>query len=309
MARTEGDSWDLVSSVGATATIVAAQRAVGTRSADPLINDPFAEPLVAALGVDYFTRYARGEFVDATAADAGVDMRVMNDSMAIRTRYFDDFFLEATAAGIRQVVILASGLDTRAYRLPWPAGTAVFEIDQPEVIAFKTRTLADLGVVAPVEHRPLAVDLRDDWPAALRGAGFGLGRPTAWIAEGLLIYLPPAAQDTLFDRITGLSAKGSRLATENVNGISSEQLDQMSSQMRAARDQWSSQGLDTGPEVDVAQLWYVGDRTDSAEYLTGKGWTTESVNTSTLMDKHGIAVPAGELTPLGDPVYISGRLI
>jgi methyltransferase (TIGR00027 family) len=309
MARTEGDSWDLVSSVGATATIVAAQRAVGTRSADPLIDDPFAEPLVAALGVDYFTRYARGEFADATGDDSGVDMSVMNDSMAIRTRYFDDFFLEAAAAGIRQAVILASGLDARAYRLPWPAGTTVFEIDQPEVIAFKTRTLAELGVVAPVEHRPLAVDLRDDWPAALIDAGYAPDQPTAWIAEGLLIYLPPAAQDALFDRITALSAKGSRLATENVNGISAEQLDRMSNQMRTARDQWSSQGLDTGPEIDVAQLWYVGDRRDSAEYLTGKGWVIESVNTSTLMDKHGIVVPAGELTPFGDPVYVSGKLI
>ncbi|MET0704279.1 MAG: class I SAM-dependent methyltransferase [Mycobacterium sp.] len=309
MARTEGDSWDLVSSVGATATIVAAQRAVGTRSADALINDPFAEPLVSALGVDYFTRYARGEFAEATATEAGVDMRVMNDSMAIRTRYFDDFLLGATAAGIRQVVILASGLDARAYRLAWPAGTTVFEIDQPEVIAFKTTTLADLGAVAPVVHRPLAVDLRDDWPAALRDAGFTPEQPTAWIAEGLLIYLPPAAQDHLFDRITTLSAKGSRLATENVSGISAEQLGQMSEQMRAAREQWRSQGLDVGPEVDVAQLWYVGDRTDSADYLTGAGWKTESVHTSALMASYGLAVPAGELTPFGDPVYVSGRLI
>jgi methyltransferase (TIGR00027 family) len=164
-------------------------------------------------------------------------------------------------------------------------------------------------VVAPVEHRPLAVDLRDDWPTALLDAGFAPDQPTAWIAEGLLIYLPPAAQDALFDRITALSAKGSRLATENVNGISAEQLDRMSNQLRTARDQWSSQGLDTGPEIDVAQLWYVGDRRDSAEYLTGKGWVVESVNTSTLMDKHGIAVPAGELTPFGDPVYVSGELV
>jgi methyltransferase (TIGR00027 family) len=306
MARTEGDSWDLVSSVGATATIVAAERAVASRRAEPLINDPFAEPLVAALGVDYFTRYARGELADAGTDDLG--MRPMNDSMAARTRYFDDFLIEAMDAGIRQAVILASGLDARAYRLPWPAGTTVFEIDQPAVIAFKTTTIAGLGFSPPVEHRPLAMDLRDDWPAALRAAGFAADRPTAWIAEGLLIYLPPAAQDVLFDNITALSAPGSRLATENVVGLTSDQLGRVSARLREIREQSHGRGIDTGPEIDVAELWYVGDRNGSADYLAGKGWSTESVSTSSLLAEYGLEVPAGEPTPFGDPVYVTGRL-
>ncbi len=126
--------------------------------------------------------------------------------MAVRTRFFDYFFLDAAEAGVRQAVILASGLDTRAYRLPWPAGTVVYEIDQPEVIEFKTRTLADLGATPTADRRTVGVDLRDDWPAALRDSGFDTTQPTAWSAEGLLAYLPPDAQDRLFDNITALSA-------------------------------------------------------------------------------------------------------
>ncbi len=144
MARADGDSWDLLSSVGFTATAVAAQRAIATSSPDPLITDPFAEPLLDALGADYFIRFARGELTESDG-DAG-NVRALVDSIAVRTRYFDDFFADAMNAGIRQAVILASGLDTRAYRLPWTPGTTVFEVDQPEVIEFKTGTLAGLGV-------------------------------------------------------------------------------------------------------------------------------------------------------------------
>src|ERR1700759_1466577 len=150
--RYEGDTWDLASSVGATATMVAAARAVASRADRPLINDPFAEPLVKAVGVDLLTGLATGEVHpddlndvhDGATGSTGAMSR-MADNMAVRTKFFDEFFLEATRAGIRQVVILASGLDARAYRLAWPAGTVVYEVDQPEVIAFKTDTLAGIG--------------------------------------------------------------------------------------------------------------------------------------------------------------------
>ena len=213
MARTEGDTWDLATSVGATATMVAAARAVASGDPDPLIDDPYAAPLVRAVGIEFFTRIVDGELDYSEGDDSGVG-RLMTDVMAVRTRFFDDFFAAATAAGIRQAVILASGLDSRAYRLDWPAGTAVFEIDQPAVIGFKTATLAGLGAVPAAGLHTVGADLRDDWPAALRAAGFDPGAPTAWIAEGLLVYLPPDAQDRLFDDIDRLSAPGSRLATE-----------------------------------------------------------------------------------------------
>src|ERR1700731_953274 len=228
MARTDDDTWDLASSVGATATMVAAARAQATNDPKPLINDPFARPLVEAVGIDLLTRMVRGEVTLAELDDGQTrGVRRMKDNMAARTKFFDEFFLTATGggnsaeatgggnsteatAGIRQVVILAAGLDARAYRLPWPAGTVVYEIDQPEVIAFKTTTLTGLGAEPIADRRTVAIDLRQDWPAALREAGFDPDRPTAWIAEGLLGYLPPDAQDRLLDNITALSAAGSR---------------------------------------------------------------------------------------------------
>ena len=245
MARTDGDSWDLLNSVGATATAVAAQRAVATNRADPLISDPLAEPLLEALGADYYRQFARGELA-GDAGDLG-ELRAMVDSIAIRTRYFDDFFLEAMNAGVRQAVILASGLDTRAYRLPWVAGSTVFEVDQPEVIEFKTATLSGLGVRPPVRHRPLAVDLRHDWPAALRAAGFDPGAPAAWIAEGLLIYLPPEAGEKLFDDVDTLSGPGSRIATEDIAGITGEQLAKISGRMKTMRDGTPGEAPSTSP--------------------------------------------------------------
>src|ERR1700740_3032485 len=150
--RYEGDTWDLASSVGATATMVAAARAMATRADRPLINDPFAEPLVRAVGVDLLSRLATGEVNpddlndahDGATGSAGAMSR-MADNMAVRTKFFDEFFLGATKAGIKQVVILPSGLDARAYRLAWPAGTVVYEVDQPQVIEFKYRPLGDLG--------------------------------------------------------------------------------------------------------------------------------------------------------------------
>ena len=221
MTRTEQDTWDLASSVGATATWVAACRALAGKQAGALIDDPFADPLVRAVGADFFIKVLDGEITDETGgldpdADPDVEFNLarMVNMMAVRTRYFDDFFTDATAAGIRQVVILASGLDSRPYRLAWPQGTVVYEVDQPAVIEFKTTALANLGAQPTAERRTVAVDLRDDWLNALRQAGFDETKPAAWSAEGLLMYLPPEAQDRLFDAITTLSAPGSRLATE-----------------------------------------------------------------------------------------------
>src|SRR3979411_3017260 len=199
MARTETDTWDLANSVGATATMVAAARAIATRAENPLIDDRFADPLVRAVGVDFFTRWATGELDAADLDDNESPWRLkhMPDAMAARTHYFDSFFLDATQAGIRQAVILASGLDARAYRVAWPPDMTVFEIDQPPVIEFKSTTLAGLRAAPTAELRTVSVDLRHDWAGALRDAGLDRDRPHAWIAEGLFGYLPPEAQDRL----------------------------------------------------------------------------------------------------------------
>ena len=194
MTRTEDDTWDLASSVGATATMVAAARAAATKRPQPVINDPFAEPLVRAVGIEVFTRLAAGE-LDSTLTMPGWAFPRMTDTFAARARFYDDYFAQVTDAGVRQVVIVAAGLDSRAYRLSWPAGTTVYEIDQPEVIEFKTSTLSKIGAAPTTEHRAVGIDLREDWPAALRAAGFDPAQPTAWLAEGVLIgLLPPEAE-------------------------------------------------------------------------------------------------------------------
>jgi methyltransferase (TIGR00027 family) len=264
MARTDDDSWDLASSVGATATMVAAQRVLSNR--EGLIDDPYAEPLVRAVGLDFFTRALDGEIdiEDLEQVDPRFTLRRSAEGMAVRTRHFDKLFTEAADAGVRQAVILASGLDARAYRLPWPDGTAVYEIDQPEVIDFKSKALADIGAQPKADRRAVAIDLRNDWPKALRDKGFDATQPTAWIAEGLLIYLPPEAQDLLFDRMNDLSAPGSRFACEHIPDVS---------MFSDERSQLISDRLKKyGHDFEMRDLIYHEKRSDVVDYLAGHGW-------------------------------------
>ncbi|EID16869.1 class I SAM-dependent methyltransferase [Mycolicibacterium phlei] len=261
MTRSDNDTWDLASSVGSTATMVAAQRVLSHRAG--LIDDPYAEPLVRAVGVDFFVRALDGE-IDLEEITPVFNPQRAAESMAVRTRHFDRLFTDAADAGVRQAVILASGLDARAYRLPWPDGTTVYELDQPAVIAFKSDTLAALGAEPRAERRALAVDLRDDWPRVLRDNGFDPAQPTAWIAEGLLIYLPPQAQDLLFDRIDELSAPGSRVACEHIPDVSmfgDERSREIADRLRVY-----------GHNIEMSELIYPGERNDVAVYLTERGW-------------------------------------
>jgi methyltransferase (TIGR00027 family) len=308
MARTDNDTWDLASSVGATATMVAAARAMASRGDDALINDPFAEPLVRAVGVDFFTRLVTGELrpEDLDSASDSVGLQRMTDSMAVRTKFFDEFFLSATEAGIHQAVILASGLDSRAYRLPWPAGTTVYEIDQPDVIEFKTRTLADLGAEPTATRRTVAMDLRYDWPSALIEEGFDPNQPTAWSAEGLLGYLPPDAQDRLLDTITELSAPGSRVAVESVPNINPADHEKAIERMRQASERWRDHGFD----LDFADLVYLGDRNEAAAYLGDHGWQLACRSVAELLAANGRPpLPDDEEAGhFGQLQYVSGVL-
>lgn len=298
MARTDNDSWDPASSVGATATGVAVGRALASMGPNPLIEDPFAEPLVRAVGVDVFVKMVDGE-IDFSD-DPAFSQLMMAQGMAVRTRYFDDFFAAATGAGLRQAVILASGLDARTYRLPWPAGTLVYEVDQPQVIEFKTRTLAGLGAEPAATLRAVGIDLRNDWPAALRANGFDTTVPTAWIAEGLLVYLPPEAQDRLFDNITELSAPGSRLATEhvpNMDAFSDEKSEERRERMRRLLN------------VDISELVYHGERSHVIDYLTALGWDVTGSGTPELYAAHGFTLPDDEVAEvMTDIVYVSATL-
>ncbi|TXH25757.1 MAG: class I SAM-dependent methyltransferase [Mycobacterium sp.] len=305
MARTHGDSWDLASSVGATATLVATGRAIASTHDHGLIDDPFAAPLVRAVGIEAFTKMVDGELdlavLDAVAPDAATRARANIDEMAVRTRFFDDYFIASSERGIRQAVILASGLDARAYRLPWPDGTVVYEIDQPDVIEFKTRTLAGLGAEPTAQRRTVSIDLREDWPAALRAAGFDPSLATAWLAEGLLIYLPPEAQDKLFDTIHELSAPGSAVATEFVPGLKDFDADKA----REAAAGFQQLGLN----MDMPSLVYHGERHSAAEYLAAKGWQTTGIGRKDLYARYGLtAADRGDDDPMREIIYISGNL-
>ena len=302
MGRTENDSWDLATSVGATATMVAAGRARATRADNPLIEDRFAEPLVRAVGVDFFTRWASGELdpVDVDIPGAPWGMQRMTDMLAARTRYIDAFFSRAADGGIRQVVILASGLDARAYRLPWAAGTTVYEIDQPQVIEFKTATIAELGSEPTADVRAVPIDLRHDWPAALREAGFDTGRPAAWAAEGLLGFLPSDAQDRLLDNVTALSADGSQLVAEVfLNSGANQQA------LNAATGRWRENGLD----VELGNLGFPGERNDVATYLTERGWHPVRTPLNQMLADNGLPLqPTDEDAPFSRNYYCTAVL-
>ena len=288
MPRSHDDSWDLASSVGATATMVATSRALASQGPEPLLDDPFAAPLVRAVGLAPFVRILDGD-VDLED-DPTLNRKTRTEQMTVRTRFFDEFFINAAEAGVRQAVILASGLDTRAYRLPWPDGTTVYEIDQPQVIEFKTGTLADLGATPTAELRTIAIDLREDWPAALRAGGFDVDQPTAWSAEGLLPYLPSDAQDRLFDNITALSAAGSQLATEHVsdpNAYSHERVQSIS-------ERWQRVGFN----LDASELFYVGERSIVADYLTEHGWQVNAHPAAELYARNGFQFPDDEAMSL-----------
>jgi methyltransferase (TIGR00027 family) len=279
--RTAGDSWAITELVGATALGVAASRAAETAGPDPLIRDEFARVLVSSAGPAW-ARLADAELAWLDGDPQGQRAhRLGIDYQAVRTHFFDDYFGNAVSAGIRQVVILAAGLDSRAYRLNWPPGTAVYEIDQPKVLEYKTETLEQHGAVPTASRRPVPVDLRDDWPAALTAAGFDRTQPTAWLAEGLLPYLPSDAQDRLFEMFTALSAPGSQVAIEAF-GLNS----------RSNSQRWLRMRERLGLDVNVQALTYhEPDRSDAIQWLTDHGWQVGAVNNRDEMARLGRPVP------------------
>lgn len=293
--RTHDDTWDIATSVGSTAVMVAAARAAETGSADPLICDPYAKLLVADAGTGVWEA-----LLDDTLADkiASIDPEIaavyhhMRNYQAVRTHFFDAYFADAVGSGIRQLVILASGLDSRAYRLEWPAGTTLYEIDQPKVLSYKETTLAAHDVTPSVERRTVAMDLRQDWPAALTAAGFDPAAPTAWLAEGLLMYLPADSQDKLFDQITALSAPGSRIAAETAANHADQRRQEMSERFKKVSEQ-----IGLTQTVDVQDLIYQDeDRAALAGWLDEHGWRAAAQPSGAEMRRldRWVDVPMGD---------------
>ena len=280
--RSHDDTWDIATSVGSTAVMVAAARARETESSDPLISDPYARLLVDGAGTgmwETFIDESVAERIKAADPEAAAVFQNMLAYQAVRTHFFDAFFTDAVAAGIRQVVILASGLDARAYRLQWPAETVVFEIDQPKVLEYKSHTLTKHGATPTAALHEVGIDLRQDWPAALITAGFDPAAPTAWLAEGLLMYLPAEAQDRLFAQITELSAPGSRVSAEAIGHRDEERREQM-------RMRWEKMADEIGLErpVDISDLTYNdAHRADVVEWLGAHGWRASGVKSTDEM--------------------------
>ena len=312
MARTDNDTWEITESVGATALGVAAARAAETEKDNPLISDPFARIFLDTVGDGVWNWYSAPDLpAEVLAAEPDLPRRMQElvDYFASRTAFFDNFFVDAADAGIRQAVILAAGLDARAWRLPWPDGTTVYELDQDRVLDFKTSTLTRHGAQPRCNRIGVAVDLRQDWPAALRQAGFDPSAPSAWSVEGLLMYLPAAAQQLLFDRLEELTAVGSRIGVE---ALAPDFADPGAFAKRRQRMQ-RVQALmaEVAPQREVPrsdELWYFEEREDVGERLRRHGWQVEVTPSVELMAGYGRG-PAADLEDDGPRnLFVSARL-
>ncbi|MFD8334267.1 SAM-dependent methyltransferase [Streptomyces solisilvae] len=265
------DGHERLAGVSSTALFVGITRAAESRRQDRLFEDPLATRFVDAAGAEQQTAWTQGEgrlFTDA-----------MGDYFALRTRYFDDYFMQACAAGCRQAVLLAAGLDTRAFRLHWPAGTRLFELDQPDVLDFKEHVLQ--GEVPRCEREVIAADLREDWPALLMKHGFRADEPTAWLVEGILVYLTARDADHLLDRIGALSAPGSHLAVEHVTR----------SMVNTDQAQEAAAASPGGIMNMLSGLWKNEMAQPPAEWLADHGWSAEEELLTDLAKRHERPVP------------------
>jgi methyltransferase (TIGR00027 family) len=256
--------------VSRTAIGVARVRAAEKRRSDPLFDDPYAEAFVAAAGADT----APADLDDLTASQrrwrAGIAFHI-----SIRTRFFDDYLRDAVAAGIRQVVVLGAGLDTRAFRLDVPADVRWFELDLPDVLAFKQHILDRQQAAAHCSRTAVAVDLAADWSEALRSRGLEPRAPTAWLAEGLLVYLDRSTAEHVLAVAAALSSAGSRLAVERGD---------IAAQVAATT------GSDRPDEASA--LWQGGLDGGVAEWLERRGWQTTTYDVTDVATSYGRQAPA-----------------
>lgn len=246
---------------------MAAARAAEQHREDRLFEDPFAELFLRAADAGEGSRAFAGEGVRAF-------LRELGDQPAVRTAYLDEQLLRAAREGCRQVVLLAAGMDTRAFRLNWPEETRVFDVDFAEVLRFKLRVLEQARATTRCDHRPVPADLRSDWTAALRERGFSDRRPTAWLAEGILYALPATAADLLLQRITSLSAPGSVFAADHIERSSA--LDSATAAMSA----------------DLVDSWQSGPAGSLDSWLTGHHWTPRVDSLATMVGRYGRPIPA-----------------
>ncbi|MDX3803632.1 class I SAM-dependent methyltransferase [Streptomyces sp. AK04-3B] len=239
------------SGVWATAVGVARVRALESEREDALFRDPLAQAFAAAGGL-------WPSSPPSTDDESARRRRLaVSFSVVIRTKFLDDLLRQASASGVRQVVLLGAGMDSRAFRMDWPEGTRLFEVDTAAPLDFKASVLRHERAVASCERITVAMDLREDWPGALAAAGHDPAEPTVWIAEGLLIYLPEDAVELLLARISAQSAAGSRM------GLT-----------------WGSRGVIERFAADAvpgsaASMWLSEMPDDPVGRLAGYGWEAD----------------------------------
>lgn len=302
-------SWDVTESVGATAPLVAMWRMEETASPNPLIHDPYAEYLVQwAIGYGWKPPFTDELLAELNAIDPSTLQRLQaaKDYASVRTRFFDDFIRDACADGIDQIVILAAGLDARAWRLAWPQYTMVFEIDQPKVLAFKAEVLQRYEAEPAANYVPVGIDLRHDWSSALLNSGLNRSRRTFWLVEGLLAYLSPADQDELFERINALSRRGDWIGVEAPGSAfhSEESLSRRAADMAHARAAAERLGTDV---FDVPKLMVPGDHADVADWLARNDWDAVGFDSVDLMAHYGRSVAEGAEEAIAGSVLIQAR--
>jgi methyltransferase (TIGR00027 family) len=255
----ESTGWDIVTGVGVTALGAAGMRAMDGHHREPLVRDQYAAAFVEAAADQLPGRIPVTP--EEAAADPDFPWFGLAHYVAVRSRFFDDFFAAAVRAGLLQAVILAAGLDTRAFRLGWVPGATVYEVDAPMVLAFKDSVLAGRGALARCDRRTVTADLRTDWPTAVREAGFNPAQPTAWLAEGLFPYMSDEATELLLGHVHKLSAPGSRIAADHMPGGI------------GAIGGSLGRGVADRADEELNAIWSAGQRHDPAGWLLGHGWT------------------------------------
>jgi methyltransferase (TIGR00027 family) len=245
-----------INTIGTTAFGVAALRAMESERPDRLFDDPYAMPFVAAAGGGMGLPGDKAGFI-----------MILGPFVAIRTKFLDEAILAAARGGRSQVVVLASGMDSRAFRLDWPDGTELFELDQPEVLAFKDGVLT--GKQPKCNRHAISVDLRTDWPKTLREAGFRPDQRTAWLTEGLFYALTSEQADQLLGKIGDLSAPGSTIAVDQ------------------AQDHTALKAARAAVSPDLVDLWRGGPTEHPADWLARHGWEPEVVELAELAVTYG----------------------
>jgi methyltransferase (TIGR00027 family) len=252
-----------VTGVSRTAIGAAWMRAMESKRPDALFDDPYAEAFVT----EALATIAEDRAVAADQLDQALALFSLN--ITLRTRFYDDYL---RSSGCRQVVLLAAGLDTRAFRLDWPAGTHLFELDLPDLLDYKERVLAARHATPRCERTVLRVDLREDWPARLLAAGFHPTEPTAWLVEGLLVYLSADEATALLTAIGDLSAPASRISCEHRDNDTNPLL----ARARAVPAM-----------AEVTALWKGGLGDDLPTWLTTHGWQVHTHAGATLATTYG----------------------